>query len=356
MPQIRITTPVIYPKDKDISKVWFIKYRTESGKLVKLYGKLSHYKTLPERLAAAKLLVKSIKTGTIKPPHHQTLIRDLSQVLEDKKATLRPKSYQTYISILVQFTTWYRKQKNEDKSLNAVGFLNYLREEKKHNNYIRKCINLLRSLFDILLRKKRVKENPFFEIRVKKIKAQSKLPFHANHIPEIKKITLERNPQLWDAVEFLYYLYFRPGEVRKLRIEHILFEDLKVIASDDVTKDKDNYLKVIPLPMMEHIQKYKKYPPHYYIFGKGGEPGTKQVRVNYLCSEMTKILRELNYSRRYTLYSFVHTGIKNAAMSQIPIVQLQLQKGHSDLKMFSEYLKDLGVEDCSQLIRNFPAL
>lgn len=29
---------------------------------------------------------------------------------------------------------------------------------------------------------------------------------------------------------------------------------------------------------------------------------------------------------------------------------------HSDLKMFDEYLKDIGVRDCVQLINNFPAI
>jgi len=47
--------------------------------------------------------------------------------------------------------------------------------------------------------------------------------------------------------------------------------------------------------------------------------------------------------------------LKKAAMSGIPIKQLQLQKGHSDLKMFDEYLKDLGVNDCQLLVNNFPS-
>lgn len=352
----KITDARIYPIDKDLSKKWHVKYRTANNKLVKLYGTINHHNTVVERLKAARALIKEIENKHIVHVERRTLVRDLSILLEQKKPTLSKKSYQTYLSILALFSRWWHVARRKDKNVDVVGFVNYLREQKKHNNYIRKCINLLRSFFDILVRRKLQVDNPFFDIRIKKIKPQSKLPFHENHIKQIKPIVQARNPQLWDAVEFLYYLYFRPGEIRKLKIEHIMFEDMKVIASDDVTKDKDNYLKVVPLPMIEHINKYKNYPPHYYIFSKGGKPGAKQLAPNYLCSEMTKILRELNYSRRYTLYSFVHTGIKNAAMCQIPIVQLQLQKGHSDLKMFSEYLKDLGVEDCSNLVRNFPAL
>lgn len=71
---------------------------------------------------------------------------------------------------------------------------------------------------------------------------------------------------------------------------------------------------------------------------------------------MSKVLRGLLYDSRYSLYSWVHTGIKKAAMSGIPIKQLQLQKGSSDLKMFDEYLKDLGVNDCQLLANNFPSL
>ena len=355
MPRPRISEPVIYPKDFDIKKTWFVKYRSETGKLAKRYGKINSHITVKDRLNEARALIKAIKAGGSKPTPQKTLIRCLSSVIEAKKGTLRLKSYQTYISILANFAVWYRTT-NDKNIVDAGAYVSWLRDNKKHTNYIRKCVNLMRSLFEVLLRSKRVKSNPFFEIRIKKIKAQSKLPFHLSHIEPIKKLCLERNPQIWDVVEFLYYLYFRPSEVRKLKIEHILFEDMRVIASDDVLKDKDNYLKVIPKPMEQHILKYKGCNPNFYIFGKGGKPSLQQLGVNELCRNMTKILRELNFSRRYSLYSWVHTGIKQAALSNIPIKQLQLQKGHSDLNMFNEYLKDLGVEDCTRLINEFPAL
>ena len=59
---------------------------------------------------------------------------------------------------------------------------------------------------------------------------------------------------------------------------------------------------------------------------------------------------------RFTLYSWVHTGIKMAALKGIPLVQLQKQKGHSDLAMFEEYLKDLNINDCIEMVANFPEM
>jgi len=77
---------------------------------------------------------------------------------------------------------------------------------------------------------------------------------------------------------------------------------------------------------------------------------------NHLASKHLAFRKAANLSGRYAFYSWCHTGIKMAAMAGIPIKQLQLQKGHSDLKMFDEYLKNIGVEECWQLTNNFPVL
>ena len=214
----------------------------------------------------------------------------------------------------------------------------------------------MRSFINDLIKQKKQIHNPFDGIKIKKVKPQSKLPFSRDQLKEIMPVIVERDPQLKDAIDFLFYLFFRPSEIRLLKVEHIIFSSMQIIASDDYLKDDDNYLKAIPAPMQQHILKYKDEPKHFYIFSDNGSCGEKPLSRDNLSKRATAILRSLHFHKRYTLYSFTLTGIKEAVMSGIPLKQLQLQKGHSDLKMFDEYLKNIGVNDCIALVANFPTL
>jgi integrase len=349
--------PTIYPINRDMQKDWFVKYIDQHGKLCKRYGSINQYQTLQERLTAAKKLIKEITNPVYENPKpRESLIRKLNVVLDEKRYSLGLKTYQTYTYYLKKFAVWYRLEQQKTKEVNPYFFALHLQQKKYSPNLVKKMACILGSFFNVLVKRKQYKNNPFSEVKIKKIKGKSKLPFHDEQIKELLPIVSNLDAQLRDAIDFLYYLYFRPKEIHLLKIEHILFYEMKITATAEIIKDKDNYLKAIPLQMQAHILKYKGLNPNLYIFGKGGKPALKPLSTNALTTRMTKILRSLNYGSRFSLYSWVHTGIKKAAMSGIPIKQLQLQKGHSDLKIFDEYLKDLGVNDCLQLINNFPSI
>ncbi|MBS1579070.1 MAG: hypothetical protein JST29_05470 [Bacteroidetes bacterium] len=353
----KILSPKIYPLNRDMRKAWFVKWNDKAGKPRKLQGQMNNLHTLNERLKEGNRIIKEILLpGSTDEKRKDDLIGNLSDLLDYKKPTLEQSSYASFFSIVKLFSVWYRKARAADKTIAASDYIRHMHTLGLHKNTIRNRTIVLRFLCKELIEKGKQVHNPFDNIKLKKIKAQSKLPFYPNQIAELLPIIEVEDKQLKEAVNFCYYLFFRPKELRHLKIKHILFEAMKIIASDDVVKDDDNYLKTIPLPLQHLILKYKGLPPEYYIFSENGEPGHKILSRDNLSKRMTKILRKLNYSNRYTLYSWVHTGIKQAAMSGIPVKQLQLQKGHHDLQMFDEYLKDLGVNDCVQLANNFPAL
>ena len=353
----KILSPTIYPLNHDIRKQWFIKWYDKNGKPCRKVGKMNNFYTLAKRLKEAeKLIAEILEPGCTDEKRKDDLIGNLSDLLDYKKPMLEESSYASFLSIVKLFAAWYRKARATDKTVIPKDYIRHMHSIGLHKNTIRNRTVVLRFLCKELIENRKQTNNPFENIKLKKVKAQSKLPFYPNQIAELLPIIEAEDKQLKEAVNFCYYLFFRPKELRHLKIKHILFEAMKVIASDDIVKDDDNYLKTIPLPMQHLILKYKGLPTEYYIFSANGVPGEKILSRDNLSKRMTKILRKLNYSNRYTLYSWVHTGIKQAAMSGIPVKQLQLQKGHHDLQMFDEYLKDLGVNDCVQLANNFPAL
>jgi len=348
----KICVPTLYPLNRDLAKTWFVKYYSPAGKPVKLYGKLAWYHTVKEKEAeGARIIAEILTPGTIAEKRRTDLTALLGEMLEYKRPALELKSYQSYFSILKGFTLWYRAATKKG-AVPPGEYARHMQLQGFHKNTVRNRITVLRGLAI----EKKITPNPFDGIKVKKTKGTSKLPFTAAQIDLIKKEISTGDAQLWLAIQFMYYLFLRPKELRLLKIGDILFSDNKLILPGTVAKDDDTILKAVPMPLRPALAALSCYPAHYFIFSKQGMPGAAALGVNYLSNRATLYLRKLNFSHRYTFYSFCHTGIKNAALCGIPIKQLQLQKGHADLKMFDEYLKDLGINDCTQLVTDFPAL
>lgn len=337
-------------------KFWLIKWYDATGKPCKIYGNMNSLPTKALRLKEANRLIAEILSPGIKDDKRKTdLVGQLSDLLEYKKPMMEWASYTSYSTILRAFALWYRKARAENKDTVAGDYIRHMHVIGLHKNTIRNRLMVLRGLVKELIPHKQL-HNPFDGIKAKRVKAQSKLPFTDNQLMELLPVVEQEDPQLRDAIDFCFYLFFRPKEIRALKISHILFEPMQVIASDDVLKDDDNYLKAIPLGMYRHIEKYKGYPPEYYIFSKDGLPGPERLSRDHISRRMTDILRRLNYHKRYTLYSFVHTGIMMAERAGIPHKQLQLQKGHANLQMLEEYLKDIKITTGMQLVNDFPSL
>lgn len=350
--------PTLYPLNKDIQRQWFIKYTDNNGRTIKVTGNMNKLFTVSERLNEAKEIINNLhfnisaeKSRTIK-----TLVYLMDEKLEFKKPSLTPKTYQTYFEILRKYASWYYLKKQTHPNTLPADYVRELYIAKAHPNTISRYMIILKSLCNELVREKKISENPFQSVRVKKVKGTSKLPFSDSQIKELKPIIQQTDPQLWTAIELLYYLYLRPKEVRLLKINDILLEERKVCLLGRFAKDKDTIYKAIPEALLSSLAVLVKNPVHYYILGTEGKPNVNPIGVNSLNRRHSEILKKLHYNSRYTLYSWVHTGIKKAALSGIPIKQLQIQKGHADLNMFNEYLKDLGVEDCTELKNNFPVL
>ncbi len=353
----KIFAPTLYPLNRDLSKTWFVQYRDQSGRLLKVYGNLNRLTTLREREREAQRLIKKISSpDQVARRAKNDLIANLSAVLEYRRPALAKKSYQCYFSHLKKFTTWYRLEVLKRPDVSPAEYIREMQIAGYHNNYQIKAKIFMGCLFKMMMARGLYPDNPFEAIKIKKIKSRSLLAFHPDQVKAIKKLVLKQDPQLWDAIMFQYYLFFRPAEIRLLKIGNILFEEMRVEADASITKDDDVLRKAIPVSMQASIKKFKQYPVSWYIFSKGGEPGAKMLSMNNLTKRHRKILDQLNISSRYGFYSWTHTGIRESAMSGIPHKQLQLQKGHSDLKVFDEYLKNLGVEDCIQLINHFPAI
>lgn len=344
----------IYPTNKNISKTWFVLVINNiTGARAKKYGHMAKFNTIDERIKEANRIIKEVtQQGFTRKQNHTDIIVLLQKGLNEKMPSLEGNSIDNYNSAVKLFAQWYRPAAALDKNIDPGQFINFLYSKGYNRNYMRK----LRSILQNLLTAAGWENNPFQLIKIKKVKPVSLLPFSAKQIDELKKYMQVRDPQLWDAAQFMYYMYFRPDELRLLKIGDILFDEMQYSMRPEMCKDDDCYLKNIPAPLQDRFKKLKGLNNDWYIFSHKGQPGATMLGENNLSNRHLKMLKELSYSKRYAFYSWVHTGCKAGTMAGIPIKQLQMQKGHSDLRMFDEYLKNLCTSEFTQLRNNFPEI
>lgn len=352
----KIFVPTLYPVDRDLKKVWFVKWIDDNGKWQKTYGILNKITTKRAREIEAKNIIDRINSnGTIDLNCKYDLVQLLSNLVQLKKPTLRRKSYLSFDCIVNDFGRWYRLERKRENLIED--YFTTLAAKGLHKNTIRNKHMVLKSLCKELIARKQIAKNPFEALKFKKVKATSKLPFSDNQIAELKAYFIKhQKSQLLLFCECMYYLFTRPNETRQLRVMDILFEEWKVCLSGNIAKDGDTIYKTIPVPFRDKIEQLKTLKQSNYVFSLPGSNGFKPLPYKTIQQWHRNVMKELNYNNRYSLYSWVHTGIKKAALSNIPIKELQIQKGHHDLNMFNQYLKDLGVDDCKQLQNNFPAM
>jgi integrase len=168
----------------------------------------------------------------------------------------------------------------------------------------------------------------------------------------------ETDEDLLLAISFCYYCALRKTEMRKLKIENI---DLtKGLILLDGTQIKNKKLGSITLTkhFLEHLQKIriKKYPAHYYVFGKGLKPATEQCGTNSIPFRHQTMLRQLHQFdliqdiQGKSFYSWKNTAARDMIEEGVSAPALQKYFHHSSLETTQRYLESFGC--CNDSIRD----
>lgn len=310
------------------------------------------------RMKEAKRLVEQLQHSTIINKRlAKDLIKNMSDIVEERRHGIKDRSYETYLASLNIFAAWYRPACILNPTISPKEFLYGMMDDRKHPNYIKKFYVFLKSVFKELVKRGQYTENPFDSIKVKGVKKKSLLPFTTEQIAELKKLIEPEDPNMWFACELGYYCYFRPAELRLLQVKHINFHSMTIDVDFELTKDDDTYQKLLPVQLHDKIKTLRSLPPDWYLFTKNKVPGKRMTNKNNLWYRHSEFLKRLNYyNGRYSLYSWPHTGMQAAILAGVPAKQVQLQKGHSDLRVLDMYLQHMRIADCQQLKNNFPGI
>ena len=348
----------IHPKDQSLSKTWYVEYKLENQSRQKKYGKLSSFFTVEEKLIEANRIVDEIQKqfGGIQEKNAgvEFVVKTISSTFESRGNYLRKKSVQTYNSKVIEFVRWYRKNHNTPEVINnGVGhsFVKHLREKKLAN----KTINAYRATIKEFWPKSM--ENPFKDTIKLKEESVSYLYFDEIKQQQLSYEIPKKDPQLWLAVQFQFYLLLRPNELRTIKIGQLNLIDQKVQMHGVDAKNHKTMFIAIPDELMPYLQFLKSYPPYFYVFGNKKKPGIKCWGMKHFAYAHQAILKKLGYNTEvYKFYSWKHTGAVMFYLQTADLKALQIQGRWHSLDMVDEYLKNLGVMDLERIKNSFPKI
>lgn len=323
---------------------WFIEWRDEYGTRKRKYGTINRHSTYEARMKAAEALKKELEEETIP----KTLLRDkMKTYLEERKRVWRKKTYQGIKSKIKVFLEAHGAIRITPETTKAFfKDLELKRNPTTYNNYL---IHL-NAMF------KRIGEPQLTE-GLQKLRENRKPArfFQPHQIGRLKKAIQEKDPELWLFVQFIYYCFIRPGELRWLRVGDIMLDEGQIIVRAEISKNKRSQYVAIPDAFKPVLEPLKQYPANHYVFPSPRDI-SKPVGINSMYRRHYVILKEQGFNKDYKLYSWKHTGAVMFVKAGGNLKELQIQLRHHSLDQVNEYLRQMGVNDLKLLSKMFPQL
>ncbi|MEZ4960440.1 MAG: tyrosine-type recombinase/integrase [Saprospiraceae bacterium] len=327
----------------DLSKEAYIHWTDNLGKRHHKKGGINRFRTAEERRAAALALIVQLKADFVPA---SPLADKMLAWIEDHRPGWRKKSYQTYRSKVDCFIAW-AKGREVTKALVAEFFKHLL--SSKHNTTYNTYLVIFKRIFKAL-------DLADFVDGLESVSATSTPAkyFQKHQIERIQKHLADSDPKLWLACEFIYYCFIRPGELQRLKVGDIYFDEWKICVRSEISKNKKQQYVTIPVAFRPALEALKMRSPNEYIFFT--RDCTKPVATNYFLAKFRKVLTVLGFGTEYQLYSWKHTGAVACVRAGASLKEVQIQLRHHSLEEVDRCIRQLGVHDLQDLENRFPLI
>ena len=210
-----------------------------------------------------------------------------------------------------------------------------------------------------------IMENPFKKYKKMRVKISSKNKAYSK--VQQKQILELADDQLKLTIQFIFYCFMRPNEIRLLKIKNINLKHKRIFIPGDIAKNNKGEYVTIPSHFFRILSKLQleTFNPEYYLIGKTSgkiyprlvKPGEKPFSINKMSERHRNLLKRLDLAGGdYTLYSWKHTGVVSAYQAGVDIKSIQFQCRHYSLEMTDRYLKSLGLFKNSEIFEKMPKL
>ena len=396
-----ITWPHVNNCKGNLEKQWYVEFvltHPISGEKIpkRIYEKINEPTTYYERMQVANEVIsewtEKIKSGwrpwdelksfndalayrnsqTFSPglSSERSYIKPIiSEYLNHKEPEVNKSTLEDYRSKLRQFCFYLESEKCENRELSfydnefMVAFLRKLHDKGMSRATVTKYRQVLTDLFKFIRKKKKIKiDDPFEEDipRLGKIVDMSPAS-----IPEIIRQKFKRecelnDPQLWLAINFVYFTAIRPrAELRLLKIKHINFSAHCVTVINELAKN--NRTETIDIPdklydLLTNVWKLHLMDGELYIFGKNGQPGPEPLGKNTLGHRFVLVRERLGLPGDVKLYSFKHSSSQELIINNANIFDVQAHMRHKSIETTEKYMRKRFGNRNEYLKKNFPGI
>lgn len=342
----------IYDAGGDLSKRWFV-YHTVEGKRKKVYGDINSYLTLELRLVAANIIIEEIASGIKKKID---FLSNIEKALLTRSISAKTKS--DYKAKYRRFKTYCEMHALKAFTIeNARGFASWLKEEGIFDTTINDYVMLMRSAFKNLIEENKFSEaNPFQFVHLYKADSTPARYYTNAQVREMMN-EIKLDEHLYLFIGFIYYCFIRPGELRQLKVSDVIIDEKRIRVPAPVSKNRKTQYVTIPNAFFDEVEAFvNKRPQKEWLF-MSERYANKQIGKNTMYYRHRDILEKLGYDNtQYCVYSWKHTGAVACVKAGISLKFLQIQLRHSSLDMVNKYLRQLGVDDLSELQDKFPSI
>lgn len=298
---------------------------------------------------------------------NRTLRFVINQYIKFKEPGIARSSLHTYTSQFRIFTLWTEKTGMQLNDISTythsviILFFQYLMNKRElSGKSIKKYSNLLHAFFNFCVGKKYIKKNPVYEIpKCTRVNDNTARPIMRQDM-ELFKEELQKDPELWLAVQFMYYCGLRPNrEVRKLKLKDIDLVSGVIYVNRLNAKSRHERVTTIPRQFLSFLREnidLRKWSREYYLFGRGGKPGPVPIGKNTLGYRFSKIRERLKMPREYKFYSWKHTAAVELDETNIPTKDISRHYGHSSIGITDIYLKNKKPSLSAAIRDNYPDL
>lgn len=394
-----IILPKLNNRKGDTAKQWYVFYsfrNPQTGKMEqkRVYAGFEKYKTESGKYRHARDLVaeltEKLKNGWIPIDDEKVVYEDVTQhesvakkyskirrsnknftyysskFLNIKKNVIAKSSYQTYQSKFRVFIAWMQRKNLIDNDISAItekvmlDFIDYLVHEHKNlkdksrgisNQMVNKYINTIRTVFKMVEDERKGYVNPMRKIEYLKAQSTPSEVYTERMMRAVRDYTLEKDPQLWTIILFIYATFIRPGELRFLQVKNVdLFQGYVEVPAA-IAKNRKRRRVQIPGYFSDYLAKMnlQQYPAESYLITTTKKPGKKPVGKNYMWNHFEKVRQHFNIPRNYKFYGFKHTGASDLDRAGVSLKTIQMQIDHHSLDMTDKYLQSLRKKRSDQI-------
>lgn len=348
---------------------WYIKYYQmdpASGKLKRFREtyNLNRIKSIRERRKKAKHIIIQINANLPKGwPYgagelYAPSIVDAIEVAKGIKCnTDRQRTIDTVVStcnVFVEFLGkkhWLEMKAKDFGPKQAVAFLDYLVLGRKvgtntYNNYISK----MRWLFNELVQREYMPDNPFADIRKKKTTGKTRRAFSDQEKEAVIKKVAKEDKWLLLGILLQYHCFIRPIELRRLRFHMIDLASGLIRLSAAETKNRQSDQVTIPDVLLPVLRAFKldQWNKRWLVFGKQLQPhATKSCGRNSMNRRHRLVLEKLQEKgdlvdiKGLSFYSWKDTGAMDLFRKKVNPLEIMRQLRHKDLATTQLYCQSL---------------